>query len=62
MSKEASRSTKDKVDGITSGISKATIDHAPTARSKNLDVLMEYDKSKTKEAANFVVIGTRRLY
>ena len=62
MSKGPPQSTKDKVNGITSGISKATIDDAPTARSKNLDVLMEYEKSNRKKAANFVVIGTWRLY
>jgi elongation factor 1 alpha-like protein len=34
------------------------IDDTPRARSKNLDVLAEYEKTKAKNAANFVVIGT----
>ena len=34
------------------------VDDTPRARSKNLDVLTEYEKSKAKNAANFVVIGT----
>lgn len=29
-----------------------------TVKSKNLDVLAEYNKSKRKKSANFVVIGT----
>jgi elongation factor 1 alpha-like protein len=33
------------------------MDDTPRAKSKNLDVLAEFDKAKTKNAANFVVIG-----
>lgn len=33
------------------------IDDTPRAKSKNLDVLKEYAKATTKNAANFVVIG-----
>lgn len=33
------------------------IDDTPRARSKNLDVLAEFEKTKAKNAANFVVIG-----
>lgn len=34
------------------------MDDTPKAKSKNLDVLAEYEKAKAKNAANFVVIGT----
>lgn len=34
------------------------IDDTPRASSKNLDVLAEFEKKKSKNAANFVVIGT----
>jgi hypothetical protein len=34
------------------------MDDTPRARSKNLDVLAEFEKAETKNAANFVVIGT----
>jgi elongation factor 1 alpha-like protein len=33
------------------------IDDTPRATSKNLDVLVEYEKTKAKNSANFVVIG-----
>jgi elongation factor 1 alpha-like protein len=33
------------------------IDDTPRVRSKNLDVLAEFEKTKAKNAANFVVIG-----
>ena len=33
------------------------LDDTPRARSKNLDVLAEFEKAETKNAANFVVIG-----
>ena len=33
------------------------ISDAPRAVSKKLDVLAEFEKSKAKKAANFVVIG-----
>jgi elongation factor 1 alpha-like protein len=33
------------------------VDDTPRAKSKNLDVLAEFDKTKAKNAANFVVIG-----
>ena len=33
------------------------MDDTPRAKSKNLDVLAEFDKAKAKNAANFVVIG-----
>ena len=33
------------------------MDDTPRAKSKNLDVLAGLDKTKAKNAANFVVIG-----
>jgi elongation factor 1 alpha-like protein len=33
------------------------VDDTPRARSKNLDVLKEWDKVEKKNEANFVVIG-----
>jgi elongation factor 1 alpha-like protein len=33
------------------------MDDTPRAKSKNLDVLAEFEKAETKNAANFVVIG-----
>ena len=39
------------------GISKLAVDDTPRAKSKNLDVVAEYERSKAKNAANFVVIG-----
>lgn len=33
------------------------LDNTPRATSKNLNVLAEYEKTKPKNAANFVVIG-----
>jgi elongation factor 1 alpha-like protein len=33
------------------------IDDTPKAKSKNLDVLAEFERRKAKNAANFVVIG-----
>ena len=33
------------------------VDDTPKAKSKNLDVLAEFERRKAKNAANFVVIG-----
>lgn len=49
-----------KADQIANGVEAMKIDDTPTAKSKNLDVLAEYKKSKAKNAANFVVIGKSR--
>ncbi|MCJ1380066.1 Hsp70 suppressor, GTPase facilitates ribosomal subunit dissociation [Xylographa soralifera] len=59
-SKSSNRNTAgDKsTDGVAEGISKVAIDaSASHAKSKNLNVIAEYGKSKKKKAANFVVIG-----
>jgi elongation factor 1 alpha-like protein len=34
-----------------------TVEEKVTVKSKNLDVLAEYNKSTRKKSANFVVIG-----
>ena len=46
-----------KADQIANGVEAMKVDDTPRATSKNLDVLAEFDKMKTKNAANFVVIG-----
>lgn len=45
------------MNGVTDGIGKVAIEDAPRAKSKNLNVMAEFEKSKRKNAANFVVIG-----
>ncbi|MCJ1351054.1 MAG: Hsp70 suppressor, GTPase facilitates ribosomal subunit dissociation [Icmadophila ericetorum] len=45
------------VNGLTNGVKAVSVDDTPKAKSKNLDVAAEYNKSKRKNAANFVVIG-----
>ncbi|KAM3065216.1 hypothetical protein ACMFMF_011343 [Clarireedia jacksonii] len=42
---------------IASGVEAMKIDETPKAKSKNLDVLAEFKKTNSKNAANFVVIG-----
>jgi elongation factor 1 alpha-like protein len=37
------------------------VDDTPTAKSKNLDVLKEFEKVEKKNEANFVVIGMKPL-
>jgi len=38
-----------------------TVEEQVNVKSKNLDVVAEYKKSKRKNAANFVVIGMTTL-
>ena len=49
------------MDQIASGVEAMKINHIPRATSKNLDVLAEFEKTKAKNAANFVVIGMRAI-
>ena len=49
-------------NGITNGINNLLVDQRPRARSKNLDVLAEYEKKDRKNTANFVVIGAHPRY
>ncbi len=51
-----------KADPIVSGVEAIKIDDTPRAKSKNLDVLKEFEKTVTKNMANFVVIGMSFLY
>lgn len=46
---------------IADGVEAMRLDNTPKSRSKNLDVLAEFEKTKSKNAANFVVIGMRCL-
>lgn len=52
-------SKEKKADQIANGVEAMTMDDTPRAKSKNLDVLKEFEKSVNKNAANFVVIGMR---
>ncbi|KAI4100285.1 MAG: hypothetical protein L6R37_005571 [Teloschistes peruensis] len=47
------KATKD----LSDSVSDMTFDEGPRPKSKNLDVLAEFEKTKAKRAANFVVIG-----
>ncbi|KAI9759356.1 MAG: Hsp70 suppressor, GTPase facilitates ribosomal subunit dissociation [Chaenotheca gracillima] len=44
-------------DKTASGVASISIEESSRVKSKNLDVLSEYQKSKSKNSANFVVIG-----
>lgn len=46
-----------KVNQISNVIEAMKIDDTPRATSKNLDVLAEFERARSKNAANFVVIG-----
>ncbi len=45
------------MNGLKDGVASITIENFSKPKQKNLDVLTEYEKSNTKNAANFVVIG-----
>ncbi|KAF2494519.1 elongation factor 1 alpha [Lophium mytilinum] len=42
---------------VTNSVSALSVEEAPRVKSKNLDVLKEFEKSDMKRMANFVVIG-----
>lgn len=46
-----------KIDKVAEDLSKAAISESKPPKSKNLDVVEEFKKSKSKTASNFVVIG-----
>jgi len=48
---------KDKLETATDGLKTLKVDDTPLPKSKNLDVLREYEKSKAKKSASFVVVG-----
>lgn len=50
-------STKANVDEASKQLEQAAIDKTPKIKSKNLDVVAEYERKQHKPAANFVVIG-----
>lgn len=45
------------MNNLADRVNAVSIDDVPKAKSKNLDVAAEYNKSNRKNAANFVVIG-----
>lgn len=44
-------------DEVLDGVKSLKIDDAPLPKSKNLDVLREFDKNRGKKSASFVVVG-----
>ncbi|KAK6957074.1 hypothetical protein Daesc_002359 [Daldinia eschscholtzii] len=46
-----------KVEEVTGGVKSLKIPDAPLPKSKNVDVLKEFEKSKSKKNASFVVVG-----
>lgn len=61
--KTPSKTTAEKkADQISNGIEAMKLDDTPRATSKNLNVLAEYEKTKAKNSANFVVIGKAPKY
>jgi hypothetical protein len=48
-----------KADQISSALETIKVDDTPKIRSKNLNVLEEFAKSRGKTAVNFVVIGQK---
>ena len=48
---------ENRANQIANGVEAMKLDDTPRAKSKNLDVLKEFEKAKAKKAANFVVIG-----
>ena len=53
---KAAKSDKN-VSQIANGMGSMSVEDSSRARSKNLDVVAEFEKSKNKNAASFVVIG-----
>ena len=50
-------STGERSDEVTDNVKSLKLDDAPLPKSKNLDVLKEFDKNKGKRSASFVVVG-----
>ena len=55
--KATKSSTGGEIRAVTSALNDVAIIEAPKLKSKNLDVLAEFKRTKKKRAANFVVIG-----
>ncbi|KAJ2990424.1 hypothetical protein NUW58_g2957 [Xylaria curta] len=49
--------SKEKDDDVIDGIKAIKVDDAPLPKSKNLDVISEYEKAESKRNASFVVVG-----
>lgn len=45
------------VDSVANDVKALKIDDAPLPKSKNLNVLSEFEKSNSKKRASFVVVG-----
>lgn len=44
-------------EGVTSDLKTLKVDDAPLPKSKNLNVVSEFERTKTKKSASFVVVG-----
>ncbi|KAI4603972.1 Hsp70 suppressor, GTPase facilitates ribosomal subunit dissociation [Pestalotiopsis sp. 9143b] len=51
------KGTDDKIDQTADGVKTIKLDDAPLPKSKNLNVLSEYEKKQSKKSASFVVVG-----
>ncbi|KAK7755085.1 hypothetical protein SLS62_002900 [Diatrype stigma] len=49
------------VKTASDGIKDLKVDDTPLPKSKNLDVLSEFEKSKSKKSASFVVVGKKQF-
>jgi elongation factor 1 alpha-like protein len=49
--------SKTSAKGASEGMNNLKIDDTPLPKSKNLDVIREFKKSKAKKSASFVVVG-----
>ncbi len=49
-----------KSDAAADGLASLKVDDTPLPRSKNFDVLKEFEKTKSKKNASFVVVGKTR--
>lgn len=56
MKKEKTERSKT-LNDVSKGIENVAINDIPKPKSKNLDVIAEFEKTEQKPAANFVVIG-----
>lgn len=50
-------SARGKVEEVTDGVKGLNIPETPLPKSKNVDVLKEFEKAKRKKNASFVVVG-----
>ena len=46
------------INDVTQGVSTVALEDILKAKSKNLDVVAEFEKSDAKNSASFVVIGS----